>query len=178
MTCHTSLDPGPQELPGQRAQKDSQSKGLGAPAGAYSWARWEQVPEPGMGQSRLVSGTFWEGSMCVKSGEEQQLPDKINPLSGWAVRDDNLLATLGQSQPWCGRGRREGQSGVGWGPAIGERAPTQQLPSVPCLLNRQPRSWARKGHGQGSGFHCSPGNHPMGPWSSHLCNEIGRPGDY
>lgn len=52
-----------------------------------------------MGQSRLVSGTFWEGSMCVKLGEEQQLLDKINPLSGWAVRDDNLLATLGQSQP-------------------------------------------------------------------------------
>lgn len=71
------------------------------------------MPEPGMGQSRLVSGTFWEGSMCVKLGEEQQLPDKINPLSGWAVRDDNLLATLGQSQPWCGRGRREGQSGLG-----------------------------------------------------------------
>lgn len=36
MTCHTSLDPEPQELPGQRAQEDPQSKGLGAPAGAYS----------------------------------------------------------------------------------------------------------------------------------------------
>ena len=36
MTCHTSLDPEPQELPEQRAQEDPQSKSLGALAGAYS----------------------------------------------------------------------------------------------------------------------------------------------
>ena len=48
-----------------------------------------------MGQSRLVSGTFWEGSMCVKLREEKQLPDKIIPLLDWAVRNYSLLATLG-----------------------------------------------------------------------------------
>lgn len=48
------------------------------------------------------------------------------------VRNDSLLATLGQSQPQGGR-RREGSSGTCWGPALGERVPAHQLPCDLCL---------------------------------------------
>lgn len=37
-----------------------------------------------MGLSRLVSGTVWEGGMCVKLGEETQLPEGVNPCPGRA----------------------------------------------------------------------------------------------
>lgn len=67
------------------------------------------MPGLGVGQSRLVSGTFWEGSMCVKLGEVKQLPEKINPLFGWAVKNDSLLASLGAISALVRKKGREGK---------------------------------------------------------------------
>lgn len=54
----------------------------------------------GEGQFRLVSGTFGEGSLCVKLGEEASSEGKkIAPLGGGAERRVGSLAPLGLELP-------------------------------------------------------------------------------
>lgn len=54
MTCHTSLDPGPQELPGQRAQEEPQSQGSSSPGRSLNPGQGgEQVPKLGDGAEQI-----------------------------------------------------------------------------------------------------------------------------
>lgn len=108
----------------------------------------EQVP--GLGGRAEQTGV-WHllgGSICVKLGEEKQLPEKNKPAFK-LVRNDSLLATGGKSQPRGGRRRGEGLSGTCRGPALGERAPAHQLPCDPCLSECTGSVKGKEGPGAG-----------------------------
>lgn len=146
MTCHTSPDPGPQELQGRGHRRVSAPRVWEPRREPEARAGGEQEPGEGAGLSRLVSGTVWEGSMCVKLGEETQLPKEANRVQAGREEGASQLHRAGLSH---GGERRERPA---WGSARSSRRCEGLSPGALCPLRpSQPRegSWGRRALAEG-----------------------------